>query len=470
DRGFVSSGKYTTFADVLGGNVMPSGVNFVTMYPVIDRASPYPEIMVGPERVAYQNVLGNGNWSRFRYNQFRGGAKPFNVRRDEESSMYYAVTVPSTNRSELVSANAEDVVGTLALYASPNPEMMAWYPCGVIDASAVYGFAAPAFAFDGDDLVIACAVSAPDGCGVRARTAANYLSFRRVADFRARYAPQLPALGNRTRAYMATERFIMKYYRTPDGEWQSDGVLVNDLKEMYNITSAADIQIRGNRLFLLSESSRTFYALDVAGRLLSTYTGPAGIQATGMDVSADCSRALVACGANGVYEVDLSDNSWRQILAVGGNLGNPRDVAILPDGGFLVTDYQWGSHYTLRYDASATSSTVLNVDTTGYFTGATVSPSGEWGFFGRVYGGVYRVNLADNTCTTMRDNISGNPFLASYFMSCGDGKLLVSSKSGANWAYDFATGAASAPFVEHDGLSGIAIYEYVAPGFMLLFK
>lgn len=467
DRGFrntvkVANPAHSTFADALGGIVIPKGVNFVSMYPVVDRRSPLPEVMVGPERVAYQNILGNGVWSRFRFNQFRGGAKPFNVRKDPRSSMYYALTVPSTNSAELADACADEIVGTLALYASPDPEDMAWYPCGVLDTSDEFGFTAPAFAFDGDDLVVVCAVSAPDGCGIRSRSIANYLSFRRFPAFRATHAVQMPGKDNRTRAYVATEKFILRYYRSPDGEWQSDGVLVKDTTSI-GYGSPGCLKVRGRNVFVLNCGGNGFCALDQNGIMTTSCTGPDGVQITGMDISEDGSRALLACGEQGVWECRLADNTWRQLAVKGGDLVNARDVAILPDGGFIVTNYGWGDLYTLRYDAQGNSSRLplKNV----YFTGTVLSPDAKTCYVGKTYGSVWSFDLEGNTCSTVRGDITGNPFNGTYFLSFADGKLWMLSEQGFITAYDPVTGAMSAPLVQLDyPVRGIAFYEYVKPG------
>ena len=471
DRGFVDTTdmRYTTFSDALGGIVIPKGVNFISMYSVIDREASCPEVMIGPERVAYQNVLGNGNWSRFRFNQFRGGAKPFNVRKDAQSSMYYALTVPSTNSAELADAYADEIVGTLALYASPDPEYMAWYPCGVLDTSDEFGFAAPAFAFDGDDLIVACAVSAPDGCGVRARNVANYLSFRRFPSFRSTNPVQKPDKSNRTRAFAATGTYILKYYRTPDGEWQPDGVLVGDTNSdssPMRYVAPSHLKVRGKRLFVLNSGYGKFCELDLDGNLVASYTGPSGSQITGMDISEDGSRALLACGEQGVWECNLADNTLTQRAAIQGDLVIARDVAILPDGGFLVTNYKWGDYYTLRYDASGTSSRLPVKNS--YFTGVALAPDAETCYIGKIYGSVWRVNLSDNTYSLIRNDLAGSPYNGTYCLSCGDGKLWITSEKGFVTAYDPVTSAMSTPLVQLDyPTRGIAFYEYTKPGFVI---
>ena len=469
-RGFVhanvaNASWHTTFSDALGGVVVPRGVNFMTMYPVIDRKAPYPEVVVGPERIVYQSVLGSGGWSRLRYNQFRGGAKPFNVRKDMQSSLYYAVTAPSTNQAELVYADADEIVGTLALYASPNPEYMAWYPCGVLDSSDEFGFAAPAFAFDGDDLVVVCAVSAPDGCGIRSRTVANYLSFRRFPAFRSTHPVQMPNKDNRTRAYVAAEKTIMKYYRTEDGEWQPDGVLIDDTSSL-SYAAPGCLKVRGKKVFVLNCGYDKFCAFDQNGSVVASYTGPTDANITGMDISADGTRALLACGDKGVWECMLADNSLRQLAVIGGDLVNARDVAILPDGGFIVTNYGWGDLYTLRYDAQGKPLRLPMKNM--YFTGTVFDPVGNMCYVGKTYGSVWSVDLETNTYSLIRNDIAGTPFNGTYFLSIADGKLWMLSEKGFITAYDPKTGEMSAPMVHHDyPLRGIAIYECVKHGFVI---
>jgi sugar lactone lactonase YvrE len=380
--------------------------------------------------------------------------------------MYYAVTAPSVNAAELAHAYADEVVCTLALYASPDPEYMAWYPCGELDRSEEFGFTAPAFAFDGDDLLVACAVSAPDGCGARSRTAANFLSFRRFPSFRSTHAVQMPERDNRTRAYVASECFILKYYRTEDGEWQPDGVLVNDMSSLCGYSSPASLKVRGKRLLVLNSASAKFCALDLSGALLASWEGPSGCKATGMDVSEDGTRALLACGDGGVWECRLADNTWKQLAKKGADLVNARDVAILPDGGFIVSNYGWGDLYTLRYDAEGHSTrlTTKNV----YFTGVTLSPDGGTCYVGKTYGSVWSINLADKTSGKIRDDIAGNPFNGTYFLSCADKKLWILSEMGFITAYDPSTGAKSAPLAQLDyPTRGIAFYEYVKPGIVI---
>ena len=151
---------------------------------------------------------------------------------------------------------------------------------------------------------------------------------------------------------------------------------------------------------------------------------------------------------------------------IGGDLVNARDVAILPDGGFIVTNYGWGDLYTLRYDAQGKPLRLPMKNM--YFTGTVFDPVGNMCYVGKTYGSVWSVDLETNTYSLIRNDIAGTPFNGTYFLSIADGKLWMLSEKGFITAYDPKTGEMSAPMVHHDyPLRGIAIYECVKHGFVI---
>jgi len=491
-RGFVNSNAsgYSTLAKVLGGNAITIGKNYVTMFPVLDRHATCPEIPFGPERAAYQNFLGSGDgtYSTYRYNQFRGGSKPFNVRYDSTSRCHYSVTVPSLSMSEIATADPETVVGRLALYASPDIDRTPWYPCGVLDESETYGFVAPTFAFDGNDLLVVYAVSAPDGCDVRGRTHANFLAFRRFANFRTTYAIQQPGKQNRTRAYLCSGKQIFKYYCREDGEWEPDGTLVNNCDEVkteegsggkkYSLTDPWKILVRGKRIFVLSGNAKPgrFFEFDLNGNMvrywLNKNSDLSGLTPIGYDVSSDCSYALLACGDQGVYKVTMDNNTWVQLAPVDGTvLKSARDVAILPNGEFFVSNYDYGSGKVISHFAADGTALTPTPALGSYYTGLTTSLDGGVLYSGGLRGEVWQIPVADmTTAKTIREKYGDDIFLGSSFLNFSSGQLMVGSRPGFTWVYDPKTQTTSAPFVQLDSQYGIAVYKHNKRGLLVIFR
>jgi len=389
--------------------------------------------------------------------------------------------------SEIETADPETVVGRLALYASPDIDVAAWYPCGVLDASETYGFVAPTFAFDGNDLLVIYAVSAPDGCDVRGRTHANFLAFRRFANFRTQYEMKKPDKANRTRVYMIGGKTIFKYYRTEDGEWQPDGVLVNNADDIkvaggngtkYALADPAKVVVRGKRVFVLSVAAPArFFEFDLSGTLVGSWLDPSlsvAVSPTGWDVSADGSYALLASSGStdkSVWRVRLSDNHWEKVVEANNTtLTNPRDVALLPAGDFFVTDYNYGDGRVVSHYAADGSLIEVTPAMANYYTGVTASSAGTDVYVASLYGYVWHVPVASLSAYEILRQKFGSDNLGQGYLCSGLGQLYVGVRPGFVWVRDLTTGVESSPLVQLDANTGIAIYEYVRPGLLLLFR
>lgn len=492
NRGMISTATdaYSTAAEFLGGNLIPVGSDYLAIHPVVDRHAASPKVPFGPERVAYQNIASAGTFGKFHYDQFRGGAKPFNVIVDPRSGRGYAVTVPSTKMEQLAEADPSDVTGTLAVYASPDVSRGAWYPCGILAETTEGAFLAPSFAIDGDDLVIACAVSAADGCGSRGRTSANYLSFLRVRDFRTACAPKLPE--DKSRAFLADRDngFVLQYYRMADGEWQPGGVFVDasDLSVKwsgYSLANPGLVRVARKHVFLATMETRParIFEFDLDGNLVNGFIEKTeSVVVRGMDISADGSYALVASSGsapavNAVYRVDLRDRSapWTQLVVADGSvLATPYDVAIVK-GGPQVGDFFVSNNTTadpktvVRYRGDGTFVASLP-SVSDRMTYLAVPDDAASVYMGSLRGNVWKTALSDYSSVKIREDLSGDIFLYSNVMSFRGGKLLVTARGGWTWCYDPVTGLASAPFAALDTNYGVDIYDRPVKGLMLIFR
>ncbi|QNN21924.1 exo-alpha-sialidase [Planctomycetales bacterium ZRK34] len=117
---------------------------------------------------------------------FPGGAKKFTIRYDEQTKAYWSLVNPVLPRHQHDAA-AAGVRNALALMKST--DLKNWeMRCIVMYHPNVshHGFQYPDWAFDGDDIIAAIRTGYDDGLG-GAHNAhdANFLTFRRLSDFRA---------------------------------------------------------------------------------------------------------------------------------------------------------------------------------------------------------------------------------------------------------------------------------------------
>jgi len=177
-----------TLADVLRVNVWP-GSKF-TLWPraKVDDASTR-------EKAAILSLDREGKVLSFDpardFIDFPGGGKKFTIRFDPKSGLYWSLAnqVLKEHRSD----NPERVRNTLSLISSPN--LREWTVRSVILHHADtrrHAFQYVDWQFEGSDIILVSRTAYDDGeGGAKSQHDANYLTFHRVADFRALSAAEM---------------------------------------------------------------------------------------------------------------------------------------------------------------------------------------------------------------------------------------------------------------------------------------
>jgi len=144
-----------------------------------------------PEKAAIVDVSPDGRTVSFDpqkgFIDFPGGAKKFTIRFDEKSQLYW--TLASTVPPEFAMRGGPGGLrNTLSLVTSP--DLRAWtVRCHLLRHAdtAVHGFQYVEWLFDGDDIIAACRTAYDDDKGgAHNFHDANYLTFHRVENFRAK--------------------------------------------------------------------------------------------------------------------------------------------------------------------------------------------------------------------------------------------------------------------------------------------
>ena len=480
----------TTFARALGGTVVLNGSNTKVFWPFIDERSSSSAIPLGPERVGYMTVSSSGTagWLSYRVNMFRGGSKPFGIKYDAASETYWTVVSPVTNQAQVAEANPADVIGTLAVYSSPDLE--SWYPCGVIADCAAGGFVATSFAIDGDDMVMVSSVVADGAAGVRSADAGNYLAFRRIRNFRNAFKPYKP---DRNRMFVsdAFVRCVFSYYCTPDGEWQPAGVLHDSEQarcqwtengKTYKLTQPYNIVVRNDKVYILDGDTTPakIFVYGRKGTLVDAFIEPTGasIKPVGMDVSHNGTYALVtAPGSNAVLKVDFVARTWTTVARDDTYLFGPRSLALASDGSFYVANYAGGSggsskRYLCKFAADGTRlQTILPGNEATGRTSLSLDEDGVFAYCGQSSGEMTRINLG--TLETLRFEAGTLPGSIWVTTASGiaQGKLFVTSRGGWINAYDLDTLERTAPLPTLNLVYGVGYAPFERNrGFSIIFK
>jgi hypothetical protein len=148
---------------------------------------------LAPEKAAIIEISDDGQKASFDprsgFVDFPGGCKKFTIRRDPRDGSYWSLAnwVPPGMQT----ANPERTRNTLALTHSADSRR--WEVASVIlqhpDAST-HGFQYADWLFDGEDLIAVVRTAFDDEQGgAHNQHDANYLTFHRIADFRAKKAP-----------------------------------------------------------------------------------------------------------------------------------------------------------------------------------------------------------------------------------------------------------------------------------------
>ncbi len=469
---FIECGDYkllSTIADLLPGCAvpMPDG-NVTALYPVADGVSSVDRVVRGLERT-YGSLLTHDTDDVDRslsvYRMFRGGAKPFDVKYDATSGLYWALAVPATNRFEAAARTTDTIRNVLALYVSK--DLLEWRPCGNVAVSGdvgTTGFNGPSFAFDGDDLVVVCGVACADGvCGARSTAHNTYLAFRRIADFRTAFTPATPS-GERMLVTDLNRANVQAYWRDADGEWYPDSFFM-DYRMSYGgvqYTKPMSIKACRDRVYLAfaNYSPMRILEFDNRGKYRRTLTAPAGVDGYTAAIAVDAQGEKLyayAENSNAVFRVDVASGTWTEFIRGGaaGPLNKPFHMVVGADGSLYAANYATvnGKYNVNRFDRNGVWQEEL-LGLTQNMTGLALDDKNGFLFCAHVRGNVYRVNLSTLESTQICDRYISS-VSASYEICLFDGRLYATATYGWLYSLDPATGAEEMPFASQFTSYGI---------------
>ena len=471
-------GQYDTIVEAIPGIAVeiPSAKstvsdNMAILSPIVDGDRTDILSVRGIERefgILMQSSASGMNRRDVRNCMFRGGAKSFDVKYDEASGLYWALTVAVTNTAEYASRRADTVRNALALYASPDLET--WMPCGVVAVSGdvdATGFNGPAFTIDGDDLVVAVGVSCDNGAGGPRTTAHNaYIAFRRIANFRTAYEPVKPGRMRMLTCNYARGCVDSAWYDDASGEWYAAGVFCN-VTVPQNIVAFRDrvyVSIQGGNPTRVNEYSNT-------GRLRRTLTAPAEFGMSGSTValalSPDGNVLYVSAPdsqADKIYKVDLASGEW-SLLVQNSKIYKPNRLATGPDGSLYAGNYMAlvGTSTCLvnRFDAEGNW---ISSPYSGYSQGGPISGmalDGGYLYMSWVHGKINRIDLETSEYVMMCDRrieAVSTAFATTIF----NGRLYVTSTWGWVDSFDLETFERHSPVASRPSSNsslGIAIVD-----------
>jgi len=473
ESSFIECDSYKTFstvADLLPGcAVKMTDGNVTALYPVADGAPPLDRAVRGLER-AYGSILTHNAGDVGRglsvHRMFRGGAKPFDVKYDAESGLYWALSVPATNRFEAAARATDTIRNVLALYVSK--DLIEWRPCGNVAVSGevgATGFNGPSFAFDGDDLVMACGVACADGvCGARSTAHNTYLAFRRIADFRTAFTPATLG-GERMLVTDLRHALVQAYWRDAGGEWYPDSCFMDYRLPYGGAQYANPMQIKACRdrvyLALANYSPMKILEFDNLGGYRRTLTAPEGVggYTVAIAVDANCETLYAyAENSNAVFRVNLSSGTWTEIIRGGdaGPLNKPFHMAVGADGSLYAANYALvgGTYDVNRFNGGGVwQEKILGLNQN--LTGLAIDDKNGRIFCANVRGNVYRVDLTTLESTRICDRFFPGGVSPSFELCLFDGRLYATATYGWLYSLDPLTGAEEAPFASQFTSYGI---------------
>ena len=188
---------------------------------------------------------------------FPGGMKPFSIAYDKVSKTWWAAVTPVRPAKYTSGTSPVFQHRALSLYASRNLDSWRFVTDEFADAgdSAGAAFNDPAIAFDGNDMVLAFGLSAPDGdVGPRSSEESNYLMIRKIPGFRTLEWKD----DTRTVIYAThnSAAYVGKYvFCEETGELLDDGVFAQGSFGGKELVSLNGLAVTKDRLFVSSASS-----------------------------------------------------------------------------------------------------------------------------------------------------------------------------------------------------------------------
>ena len=192
---------------------------------------------------------------------FPGGMKPVGMAYDSVGKKWWAAVVPDRRATHVAGTTPAENRRVLALYASKNLDAWEFVTDVIADVGTTAGvaFNDPAIAFDGNDLVLAFGLAAPDGDIGPRGTESNYLVVRKVANFRS-----LPCGGGTatTTIYVVhgSPAYVGRYSWCADtGELLDGGIFASGTHGGQSMQALYGIAATRNRLFTSSSSASKPY-------------------------------------------------------------------------------------------------------------------------------------------------------------------------------------------------------------------
>ena len=458
--------------------------------PIVDDDHPRIKAVRNAERVWCEKLVSSSSeangytrHSNCHNQMLRGGSKPFDIKYDAQSGLYWALTVPATNTSEIAERKAYNIRNVLALYASEDLET--WMPCGTVAVAGgvdATGFNGPSFKIYGDDLGVVVGVSCDDGAGGSRSTAHNtYLAFRRIANFRTAFAPKRPGNCRMLVADMKHSMVYSVWRDDADGEWYDAGLLLDPEKRYGGILGFSPMLMAAHRyrVYIATRESRPTAILSFSnqGRFRGILRAPDGVYGdiTGIAVSPDGKALYVSADmpSSTIYRVDVSRGEWTPFIdcSAGNPVNKPYRLATGPDGSLYVGNYgPVGARFGVnRYDSSGNFvSQMYNCQYS--VTGLAVDEDGRYLYVGHARGSIYRIDIATGDATQICDRHVNlvSPVVSLHVF---DGRLYATSSWGWTYAIDLETLEETAPVGTHFGGYGITVLDAgLRRGFLLQLK
>ena len=325
------------------------------------------------EGVLQSQIISTNQSKTVAHIPFPGGYKHFGLIRDEVSGLWYAVCTPDHPATHTANIASADQRNTLSLYATADLESWSFVTdiIPATDTCTTLGFNEPSLAIDGNDLVIAFGVAAPDGdTGFRYTSESNFLCVRRVANFRS-----LPLhRKGRTTIYhvLNSAAYVAKYwYCEETGEMLNDGIFVH--KDTYGGQTLKDLNglaVGSARVFVSGISADVPYIWEFtkAGEFVRLWTLPGRIDELALSLDERTLYASDAFANNCLYRCDLTSGTYTKIISYAENNGaiqTCRALAPLPDGTLLF--------------ANRADSKVQHIDSEGNLLETVVAITGDSG-------------------------------------------------------------------------------------------
>ncbi|MBR4171639.1 MAG: LamG domain-containing protein [Kiritimatiellae bacterium] len=362
---FIGTAYESIRPGILG--VTPDGQELHLFRPEKPKASWLKEA----EGVLQSRIISTTQSKTFAHIPFPGGYKHFGMIHDEVSGRWYAVCTPdhpATHTANIASVNQRN---TLSLYTTADLESWSFVTdiIPATDTCMTLGFNEPSLAIDGNDLVIAFGVAAPDGdTGIRYTSESNFLCVRRFANFRS-----LPLYRKgRTTIYhvLNSAACVLKYwYCEETGEMLNDGVFVH--KDTYGgqtLKNLNGLAVGSTRVFVSGITADVPYIWEFtkAGEFVRLWTLPGRIDELALSLDERTLYATDAFSNNCLYRCDLACGTFTKIISYAENNGainTCRALAPLADGTLLF--------------ANRTDSKVQHIDSEGNLLETVVAITGD---------------------------------------------------------------------------------------------